>query len=156
MNISNVKYFSTVNGDGFRTAVFVSGCSIHCKGCFNKESWRYESGKRLTAELTEKILESIEPSYMEGLSILGGEPMDLKNQEGVYELLKAFRLRFGDSKTVWLWTGYTLNNLPQTGYTALILKLLDTIVEGPFKEQLYDSKLKFRGSSNQNIIELHH
>ena len=151
MKLSNIKYFCTVNGDGFRTAVFVSGCNLHCKGCFNAKAWDFEYGFELTDEVIEKILTSIEPSYISGLSILGGEPMDVKNQEGVHRIIKAFRERFGDSKDVWMWSGYYINNIPQTEYTEDIIDSLDVLVDGPFEIDKADVKLVHKGSSNQNV-----
>lgn len=92
MRIANIKYFSTVNGEGIRTAVFVSGCTLHCPGCFNSEIWSFNNGKEFTPELETKILDSIDNTYCGGLSILGGEPLDKLNQEGVYNLLVSLDL----------------------------------------------------------------
>ena len=155
MRIANIKYFSTVNGEGIRTAVFVSGCSIHCPGCFNSEIWSFAYGKEFNSELEKKILDSIDNEYCSGLSILGGEPMDMLNQEGVYNLLVSFKSKFGNTKNVWLWTGYTLDNIPKTDYTEEILKLVDYIVEGPFKKELVEVDLPYRGSTNQRILKNH-
>ena len=153
MRIANIKYFSTVNGEGIRTAVFVSGCTLHCPGCFNSEIWSFNNGKEFTSELETKILDSIDNTYCAGLSILGGEPLDKLNQEGVYNLLISFRSKFGNKKNVWLWTGYTLDNIPKTEYTNEILKLVDYIVDGPFKKDLIKPNLPYRGSINQRILE---
>lgn len=153
MRIANIKYFSTVNGEGIRTAVFVSGCSIHCPGCFNSEIWSFTSGKEFNYELEKKILDSIDNEYCAGLSILGGEPMDTMNQEGVYNLLVSFKSKFGNTKNVWLWTGYTLDTIPKTDYTEEILELVDYIVEGPFKKELVEVDLPYRGSTNQRILK---
>ena len=154
MNISTIKYFSTVNGDGFRTAVFVSGCRLHCKGCFNYEAWDFNHGVKLIDEIIDKILESIEPDYIKGLSILGGEPLDDNNTEGVLYLVKRFRERFGNSKTIWLWSGYTFEELIKHKEKKEILDNCDILVDGPFNINLYNAKLAFRGSSNQRIIDL--
>lgn len=154
MNISIIKYFSTVNGDGFRTAVFVSGCRLHCKGCFNYEAWDFNHGVKLIDEIINKILESIEPDYIKGLSILGGEPLDDNNIEGVSYLVKRFRERFGNSKTIWIWSGYTFEELIQHKEKKEILDNCDILVDGPFNINLYNAKLAFRGSSNQRIIDL--
>lgn len=153
MRIANIKYFSTVNGEGIRTAVFVSGCSIHCPGCFNSKIWSFESGKEFNYELEKKIFDSIDNEYCAGLSILGGEPMDTMNQEGVYNLLVSFKSKFGNEKNVWLWTGYTLDTIPKTDYTEKILNLVDYIVEGPFKKELVEVDLPYRGSTNQRILK---
>ena len=146
MNITNIKYFSTVNGNGVRTAVFVSGCNLHCEGCFNSGAWSFDTGHEMTAELIDKILDSIEPEYISGLSILGGEPLDPKNQYGVATLIEKFRKRFGDSKTIWLWTGYEYDKIPLDTHIFYILKNIDVIVDGPFKISKKDVNLPYRGS----------
>jgi anaerobic ribonucleoside-triphosphate reductase activating protein len=153
MNITNIKYFSTVNGTGVRTAVFVAGCNLHCDGCFNNGAWSFEAGKGLSLELINKILDSIEPEYISGLSILGGEPLDPKNQSGVTKLIEKFRARFGNTKTIWLWTGYEYENVPLTEHIFYILEHVDVIVDGPFIARKKDLKLPYRGSSNQRIID---
>lgn len=153
MNITNIKYFSTVNGNGVRTAVFVSGCNLHCEGCFNSGAWSFDTGHEMTTELIDKILDSIEPEYISGLSILGGEPLDPKNQYGVATLIEKFRKRFGDSKTIWLWTGYEYDKIPLDTHIFYILKNIDVIVDGPFKISKKDVNLPYRGSSNQRIID---
>ena len=153
MNITNIKYFSTVNGTGVRTAVFVAGCNLHCDGCFNNGAWSFEAGKGLSLELIDKILDSIEPQYISGLSILGGEPLDPKNQSGVAKLIRKFRQKFGDTKTIWLWTGYEYENVPLTEHIFYILGNVDVIVDGPFIAKKKDLKLPYRGSSNQRIID---
>ena len=153
MNITNIKYFSTVNGNGVRTAVFVSGCNLHCEGCFNSGAWSFNAGHELSIELINKILDSIEPEYISGLSILGGEPLDPKNQYGVATLIEKFRKRFGDSKTIWLWTGYEYDNIPLGEDTFYIITNVDVIVDGPFIASKKDLNLPYRGSSNQRIID---
>ena len=153
MNITNIKYFSTVNGTGVRTAVFVSGCNLHCEGCFNSGAWSFDAGHELSLELIKKILDSIEPEYISGLSILGGEPLDLKNQPGVAYLIEEFRERFGNSKTIWLWTGYEYDNIPLGEDTFYIISNVDVIVDGPFIAEKKDLNLPYRGSSNQRIID---
>ncbi len=154
MNITNIKYFCTTNGDGFRTAVFVAGCNIHCKGCFNSVAWDFKAGKPLDLTMLNSILNSIEPDYIEGLSILGGEPLDPQNQQGVFELIEGVRNRFGHTKTIWVWTGYYKDNIPDTSYKEEILNNTDVLVDGPYIDELSDVKLRFRGSSNQHIIKL--
>ena len=153
MNITNIKYFSTVNGNGVRTAVFVSGCNLHCEGCFNSAAWSFDTGHKMTNEIIDKILESIEPEYISGLSILGGEPMDPKNQPGVAILIKKFRERFGNKKDIWLWTGYEYDSIPFDGDTLYIISNIDVIVDGPFIVSKKDLNLPYRGSSNQRIID---
>lgn len=154
MNIGRIKYFSTVNGDGVRTAVFVAGCRLHCEGCFNPELWNFNAGKELDKEMIDRILTSIEPEYIEGLSILGGEPLDVNNQEGVANLIYDFREKFGETKDIWLWTGYEFNSIPKTFFTTYIKDNVNKIVDGPFKLEERDVTLAFRGSKNQNIIDM--
>lgn len=157
MNYSNIKYFSTVNGKGVRTAIFVSGCRLHCKGCFNHEAWDFNHGNELTDDKIDEILESIEPQYISGLSILGGEPLDDKNAEGVLYLINKFRDKFGYyDKDIWLWTGYKLeNNLNHEVKKEVMLKC-DYIIDGAFESDKYNSDLMYRGSHNQRIYRCDH
>ena len=154
MKYANIKYCSTTNGTGLRTSVFVSGCRIHCKGCFNKQAWDFNYGKDFTDDVIERVLDSIEPTYCSGLTILGGEPLDPNNLEGVNKLIDKFRERFGKSedKTIWLYTGYKFDSLTQSQYDVAIK--CDTVVDGPFELENADINLAFRGSSNQNIIKV--
>lgn len=148
-NFYTVKYNCATNGEGVRTAVFLSGCSLHCKGCFNYEAWDFNSGKELGSAEVDKIISSLRPEYIDGLSILGGEPME--NQESVAKLIKASKIKFSN-KTIWLWTGYRIDEIPKTQYTQYILRNVDVIVDGPFEIDKADPELKFRGSSNQRIL----
>lgn len=154
MKLSNIKYFCTTNGDGFRTAVFVSGCNIHCSGCFNKKAWDFNFGFELNDEIINKILTSIDNEYISGLSILGGEPMDVNNQEGVMKIIQAFRNKFGETKDIWMWTGYYHENVPHTEYTEQILSNIDVLIDGPFIAEESDIRLKYKGSKNQNVIKM--
>lgn len=152
-NIYTIKENSSSNGEGLRTSIFLSGCNLHCKGCFNYEAWDFNSGKKITEEVVDEILETVNKPYIDGLSILGGEPMDPRNQEAVSQIIKAFRFKFSKTKTIWLYTGYVVGDtLPSTEFTKYILKNIDVVVDGPFKLELYDPRLKFRGSSNQRIL----
>lgn len=150
MKYSNIKYFSTVNGDGVRTALFVSGCDLnpHCPGCFNQEAWDFNAGVDFTDETIKTILDSIEPSYCAGLSILGGEPLAMKNLDGITSLIKAFKEKF-PNKTIWIWSGYCFDKLNEK--QRMVVDMCDAFVDGPFIEALADVNLKFRGSSNQHI-----
>jgi anaerobic ribonucleoside-triphosphate reductase activating protein len=151
MKYSNIKYFSTINGAGVRTAVFVSGCDMnpHCKGCFNQIAWDFNHGSDFTEEVIDKVLESIEPSYCRGLSILGGEPLADKNLEGVSYLIQRFREKYGNSKDVWLWSGYYVKDM--TEEKLKVAKMCDYIVDGHFDSDLYSENLRFKGSSNQTV-----
>lgn len=154
MNYAEIKYNCASNGPGVRTALYVSGCSLHCKGCFNKELWDFNAGQEYTDEVQKKILDSLKPDWISGLSILGGEPMEPKNQETISELVGAVRDMFSNKKTIWLWSGYVKHKIPKTAFTDKILDNIDILVDGPFVIEKADTKLKFRGSSNQKIINL--
>ena len=154
MKYANIKYCSTTNGTGIRTSVFVSGCRIHCKGCFNQQAWDFSYGNELTDDTIDRILDSIEPVYCSGLTILGGEPLDPDNLEGVNNIITKFRERFGtsDEKTIWLYTGYKFDSLTEDQHNVAVK--CDTVVDGPFELDKSDVTLAFRGSSNQNIIDI--
>lgn len=154
-NFSIIKKFCTVNGKGIRFAIFLNGCNLHCKGCFNYEAWDFNGGNKLTEEIINETFKEMEPEYISGLSILGGEPMDPLNQETTAEIIRMFRNKFNNTKTIWLYTGYIYNKtIPKTEYTDYILNNINTIVDGPFELDKQDLTLKFRGSTNQRIIEL--
>ena len=153
MNISSIKYFCTQNGPGFRTAVFVSGCTLHCHGCFNQVAWDFNAGTPMSDKIMNDILSSVEADEIVGLSILGGEPLDPHNQEGVLQIIKAFRDKYGDSKTIWLWTGYTEEHIPITEHTEELLSEIDMAVVGPYIEELSSRDVLFAGSSNQKLVE---
>lgn len=152
-NIANIKWDCATNGPGVRVAVYFSGCSLHCEGCFNSISWDYDYGEKFTEKTISAILDYCKNDYISGLSILGGEPLDSKNQSAVNKLLTAFREKFGDSKDVWLWTGFTTKKLPATEEVKSILEKTDVIVEGPFIKDRYKIGLCWRGSENQNIFK---
>lgn len=152
MNYSNIKYFSTVNGDGIRTALFVSGCNLHCDGCFNTAAWDFKSGKYLTNKKIKEILDSIEPEYIDGISILGGEPLDERNVTGVLDVLEQFRERFGNTKDIWLWSGYYIEDSMKHETKKKVLELCDYVVDGPFEKDKWSKDLVHKGSSNQRVL----
>ncbi len=159
MNFATIKKYDVANGPGVRVSLFVSGCTHRCKGCFNAEAWDFDYGQPYTAKTEEEILSALNHSYIAGLSLLGGEPFDPRNQETVCGLLKKVRARF-PQKDVWCYTGYTLDKdlkeggAAYTPFTKDMLECIDVIVDGEFVEALKDIKLRFRGSSNQRIIDL--
>ena len=129
MKYANIKYCSTTNGTGVRTSVFVSGCRIHCKGCFNKQAWDFNYGKEFTQEVIDRVLDSIDVEYCSGLTILGGEPLDPNNLSEVNNLIDQFQKRFGKNnpeKTIWLYTGYKYDTLSEEQYK--VAKKADTVV----------------------------
>lgn len=156
MNYTNIKHFCTSNGPGVRTALFVAGCRLHCKGCFNKIAWDFNSGKELTDEKIDEILDTISPEYMSGLSLLGGEPLDENNVDGIIHILDKYDKRYGlhnPKKNVWLWSGYPIETLMKDDKKRKAIEMCDYIVEGPFEEDKWNSDLMYRGSSNQHIYK---
>lgn len=155
MNYAKIYYNDIANGPGFRTSLFVSGCNNHCKGCFNTETWDFNYGSPYTQEVQEHIVKSIMSPQIDGLSILGGEPMDEKNVATIHNLVKEVRELCPD-KNIWIYTGYTFEELiaRKNIVTDSILSSIDVLVDGKFDIDLKDIGLKFRGSSNQRIIDM--
>ncbi len=161
MNYASIRTCDIANGEGVRVSLFVSGCTHRCKGCFNEEAWDFAYGKPFTAETEAEILAALEPGFIDGLSLLGGEPMEPENQRVLVPFLRRVRDRFGLSRTIWVYTGCVLEtelrneSRWRTEVTDEFLSLIDVLVDGPFVEDLKDISLKFRGSSNQRIIDMH-
>ena len=160
MNYAAIRTCDIANGEGVRVSLFVSGCTHHCKGCFNPEQWNFEYGQPFTAETEDEILDAVSPDFIDGLTILGGEPMEPENQRAIVPFLRRFRKCFGSSKTVWVYTGCVLESELKsetrwrTDVTDEFLSLVDVLVDGPFLESKKDISLRFRGSSNQRILNL--
>lgn len=163
MHYASIRTCDIANGDGVRVTLFVSGCTHHCKGCFNEEAWDFSYGQPFAREAEDALIEALRPDYISGLSILGGEPMEPGNQTALVPFLRRFRSIFSTAKTLWVYTGcvYELNLLPgaktnrwRTEVTDEFLSYIDVLVDGPFVESLKDISLKFRGSSNQRILRL--
>lgn len=158
MNYGGIKKQDFSNGPGVRTTLFVSGCPHKCKGCFNPESWDYNYGEAFTTKIVEEILEACNNDFCEGLSILGGEPLAPNNLKEISELVIAFREKFKTKKTIWIWTGYLIEDLvskmPYNEDLDKILRRIDFLVDGPFIEKKKKLNLKFRGSENQRIINV--
>ena len=159
MYFSEIKECDIANGPGVRVTVFVSGCTHHCNGCFNEMTWDFQYGREFTKEDMEKIIKLLEPSYIAGLTLLGGEPMEYVNQQGLLPLLRRVKKQYPD-KTIWCYTGYhydrdILDNFcGKWEETRELLSYLDVIVDGEFVEAQKDISLRFRGSSNQRIIDV--
>lgn len=159
MNYANIKKYDVANGVGVRVSLFVSGCTHKCKGCFNAEAWDFAYGKPYTEETEKEILQALRHDYIAGLSLLGGEPFEPCNQRVLVTLLHKFRDTY-PKKTVWCYSGYTLDRDLVAGgkahceVTDEMLKMIDILVDGEFVESLKDLKLRFRGSSNQRIIDV--
>lgn len=154
MHYAKIKRFDIANGVGIRTSVFVSGCSNKCKGCFNQELWDKDYGQEFTDETIKEILDSIDKPYIGGLSILGGDPLEYYNLEMVDKLIIEFRKRFGFNKSIWMWTGYLLEDIINDDRRWEVVRKLDYLVDGPFIQKKKNLKLKYRGSENQRIIDI--
>ena len=160
MNYAEIKTTDIANGTGVRTSLFVSGCTHHCKGCFNEETWDFGFGKPFTKEIEDEIIESLRPDYITGLTVLGGEPMEVVNQRALRPFLKRVKTILPD-KTIWIYSGYLWeemndpdNKRCHSEDTDSILELIDILVDGEFMMDLKDITLNFRGSSNQRIINV--
>lgn len=161
MNYAEIKHFDIANGEGVRTTLFVSGCRRGCKNCFNEVAWNFAAGQPFTREVEDQIIESLRPAYVDGLTILGGEPMEPENQAGLAGFLERVREEFPQgTKTIWCFTGDTLEfellegGRHHTDVTDRMLACIDVLVDGPFVQDLYDITLRFRGSSNQRLIDM--
>lgn len=159
MKYATIKKHDVANGPGVRVSVFVSGCNHHCKGCFNREAWDFNYGKDFTEKEQEEILQALEPDYMKGLSLLGGEPLELVNQKGLLPLVKKVKEKYPD-KSIWCYTGFLFDEqvvgqmASAHEETRELLKYIDYVVDGKFQEENKDLTLQFRGSSNQRIIDV--
>ena len=149
MNYGAIKKNDIANGLGVRVSLFVSGCRNHCEGCFQPQTWDFEYGQPFTREVEDEILEALRPDWIQGLSILGGEPMEAENQEVLLPFLKRVKEEYSN-KDVWLYSGYVYEQIKD----AELLQYVDVLVDGPFVETLKDPSLAFRGSSNQRILNV--
>ncbi len=149
MRYNKIRKMDIADGPGVRVSVFLQGCAFHCKDCFNPETWDFKGGQEFTDEVIEHILELCDKDYIEGLSILGGEPMHPNNIEGTIKLAKAFKERF-PKKTLWSWSGFLMENI----CNKEIFKYLDVLVDGQFHAEARDPRLKWCGSSNQRVIDV--
>ncbi len=159
MNYADIKKIDVANGEGVRVSVFVSGCNHHCKGCFNQCAWDFNYGKKFTEKEEQQIIDYMNHDYISGLSLLGGEPLEPKNQEGLLPLVKKVKEKF-PNKNIWCYTGFDFEKdvvekmAKNNETTRELLKYIDIIVDGKFEEDKKDLKLQFRGSSNQKIVDV--
>lgn len=151
MYYGKIKKTDIANGPGVRVSLFVSGCHNHCKGCFQPETWDFNYGQEYDGDTANEIIKALSPEYISGLSILGGDPIERENVSEVVTLCHLVKLLYPD-KSIWLWTGYYYEELLLR--EPKILEYVDVIVDGPFKENLKDISLVWRGSSNQRIINV--
>ena len=159
MYYADIKKADVANGLGVRVSVFVSGCTHHCKNCFNEEAWDFHYGNEFTEKEIDKVIELMDHSYVAGLSLLGGEPFEHINQQGLLPLVKIVKEKFPD-KNIWCYSGYTFENdiidrmCKEWKETPEFLSYIDVLVDGKFEEDKKDLSLRFRGSSNQRIIDV--
>ncbi len=159
MKYAAIKKTDIANGPGVRVSLFVSGCTHHCRNCFNPETWDFAYGEPFTAAVEDTILEALAPDYIRGFSLLGGEPMEPDNQRALLPFLRRVKARYPDKK-IWCYSGYLLDtellqkSRARCETTDEMLSLIDVLVDGEFVEELKDLSLRFRGSSNQRLIDL--
>ena len=159
MYYGEIKKCDIANGEGVRVSLFVSCCTHHCPGCFNQDTWDFDYGKEYTQETEEEILNALAPDYINGLSLLGGEPFEPQNQAVLVELLRKVKERY-PRKNIWCYSGYLFDkellseSRARCEYTDEMLSMLDVLVDGRFVETLKDIRLVFRGSSNQRVIDV--
>ncbi len=149
MNYNKIRKMDISNGPGVRVSIFMQGCEFHCKNCFNPETWDFKKGKEFTDKTIERVLELADKEYIQGLSILGGEPMHPKNIDNTLKLVKVFKEKYPE-KDIWVWSGFLFDNLKDKE----VLKYINVLVDGQYKDELHDFRLKFRGSSNQRVIDV--
>ena len=154
MNYAAIKTHDIANGPGVRVSLFVSGCTHRCKGCFNREAWDFDYGKPFDQSVTDEILEYLKPGFIKGITYLGGEPMDPRNQAGLLDLTRQIKAKYPE-KSIWCFTGYVWDKIPAVaGVTEELISLCDVIVDGPFIEAQKNLSLRFRGSENQRLIDV--
>lgn len=159
MNYLDIKKYDIANGPGVRVSLFVSGCTHHCKGCFNPESWDFKAGQPFTEETINEILEALKSDNIKGLSLLGGEPFEIKNQEALLPLVKKVKELY-PKKDIWAYSGYLFDKqildimAQKYNVTKEFIKYIDVLVDGEFHEEEKDLSIIFRGSRNQRIIDV--
>jgi len=160
MNYHTFKENDMLNGDGLRSVLWVSGCEAHCKNCFNPETWDFSSGEQFTADVMEQFIESARPDWISGITIVGGEPLHDNNIHEVKNIITEFKKRF-PNKTVWLYTGYSwdeINKKSKTNEDAArkmtVHSLVDILVDGRYIDELKDESAKWKGSTNQRVIDV--
>ena len=154
MNYASLKPRDIANGPGVRVSLFVSGCTHRCKGCFNEEAWDFDYGQPFDQAVMDHILELLAPDYIKGITYLGGEPMDPRNQAGLLELSLKIKAAHPE-KSIWCFTGYVWNRIPRLpDVTEALIRFCDVIVDGPFVAEKKNLSLRFRGSENQRLIDV--
>ena len=150
MRYNLIRKMDISNGPGVRVSIFMQGCAFHCPNCFNKETWDFNAGKEFNQDTINEVLDLCKNDYIKGLSILGGEPMHPNNIEGTTKLAKAFKEKY-PNKTLWAWTGF---NFDKDLKDKEVVNYLDVLVDGTYKDELHNPTLKWKGSSNQRVIDV--
>lgn len=150
MRYNKIRKMDISNGPGVRVSIFMQGCAFHCKNCFNPETWDFKLGEEFTDKTIDKVLELADKDYIVGLSILGGEPMHPVNIEGTTKLAKTFKEKY-PNKTIWCWTGFLFDKDLKD---KEVIKYIDVLIDGQYKDELHDFRLKWCGSSNQRVIDV--
>lgn len=159
MNYATIKNCDIANGPGVRVSLFVSGCTHHCKGCFNEIAWDFDYGEPFTQDTIDMVLKLLAPEHIQGITLLGGEPFEPQNQRPLLELLRAIKKTY-PNKSIWVFSGYLFDKDILAGklgpweITREYISYLDVLVDGPFVLEKKDLSLRFRGSSNQRIIDV--
>jgi anaerobic ribonucleoside-triphosphate reductase activating protein len=156
MNYATIKNNDIANGPGVRVSLFVSGCTHHCKGCFNEVAWDFDYGTPFTQETIDSILQMVGQPHIKGLTLLGGEPFEPQNQPAVVDLLRQLKAKYPE-KSIWAFSGYLFDRdilSGRLGDTSEYLSYLDVLVDGPFVEAKKNLSLRFRGSENQRLIDV--
>ena len=153
MNYAAIKKYDIADGEGVRVSLFVSGCTHHCKGCFQPETWSFDYGNPFDETVEDEIMKALEPDYIAGLTLLGGEPMESENAKRLYPFVKRVRETY-PSKNVWCYSGYLFEELVEREECRRLLELIDVLVDGEFVEEQKNIALQFRGSENQRIIDV--
>ena len=151
MRYNKIRKMDVSNGPGIRVSIFLQGCEFHCKNCFNPETWSFKSGKEFNEDAINRVLELADKETISGLSILGGEPMHPKNIEGTIELAKKFKEKF-PKKTVWVWSGFLYEDVLKRD--PEVFNYIDVMVDGQYMDELHDPTLRWKGSSNQRVIDI--
>lgn len=154
MRYNQIRSLDISNGDGIGMSLFVQGCRFHCKDCFNQETWDFNNGQEWTEEIEKEFLELANRPYIKRISILGGEPLEEENLGSVLELLKKIRILFNNTKSVWLYSGFIFDEAIKNEKRKQIIKLCDIMVDGRFESDKKNLLLKFRGSSNQRLVDI--
>ena len=149
MRYNLIRKMDISNGPGVRVSVFMQGCHFHCKKCFNSETWDFNGGKEFTDDTITKVLDLCEKDHIKGLSILGGEPMHPVNIDGTTKLAKAFKEKY-PNKNIWVWSGFKFEDLKDKD----VFHYIDVLVDGQYEDELHDPTLKWKGSSNQRVIDV--